>query len=144
MQHVPYKGSAPMVTDLLGGQVQVAFDNLPASIEHIKAGRLRALAVTTAKRSETMPDVPTLGEFLPGYETSSWLAIGAPSKTPNEVIVTLNREINAGLIDPKVKAKLADLGATVLPGSPVDSARLIADETEKWRKVVSFAGLKSN
>jgi tripartite-type tricarboxylate transporter receptor subunit TctC len=144
MQHVPYKGSAPMVTDLLGGQVQVAFDNLPASIEHIKAGRLRALAVTTAKRSETMPDVPTLGEFLPGYETSSWLAIGAPSKTPNEVIVTLNREINAGLTDPKVKAKLADLGATVLPGSPVDSARLIADETEKWRKVVSFAGLKSN
>jgi tripartite-type tricarboxylate transporter receptor subunit TctC len=91
-----------------------------------------------------MPDVPTLGEFLPGYETSSWLAIGAPSKTPNEVVVTLNREINAGLIDPKVKAKLADLGATVLPGSPVDSARLIADETEKWRKVVSFAGLKSN
>jgi tripartite-type tricarboxylate transporter receptor subunit TctC len=144
MQHVPYKGSAPMVTDLLGGQVQVAFDNLPASIEHIKAGRLRALAVTTAKRSETMPDVPTLGEFLPGYETSSWLAIGAPSKTPNEVIVTLNREINAGLIDPKVKAKLANLGATVLPGSPVDSARLIVDETEKWRKVVSFAGLKSN
>ena len=144
MQHVPYKGSAPMVTDLLGGQVQVAFDNLPASIEHIKAGRLRALAVTTAKRSETMPDVPTLGEFLPGYETSSWLAIGAPSKTPNEVVVTLNREINAGLTDPKVKAKLADLGATVLPGSPVDSARLIADETEKWRKVVSFAGLKSN
>ena len=144
MQHVPYKGSAPMVTDLLGGQVRVAFDNLPASIEHIKAGRLRALAVTTAKRSETMPDVPTLGEFLPGYETSSWLAIGAPSKTPNEVVVTLNREINAGLTDPKVKAKLADLGATVLPGSPVDSARLIADETEKWRKVVSFAGLKSN
>ena len=144
MQHVPYKGSAPMVTDLLGGQVQVAFDNLPASTEHIKAGRLRALAVTTAKRSETMPDVPTLGEFLPGYETSSWLAIGAPSKTPNEVVVTLNREINAGLIDPKVKARLADLGATVLPGSPVDSARLIADETEKWRKVVSFAGLKSN
>lgn len=144
MQHVPYKGSAPMVTDLLGGQVQVAFDNLPASIEHIKAGRLRALAVTTAKRSETMPDVPTLGEFLPGYETSSWLAIGAPSRTPGELIVTLNREINAGLIDPKVKAKLADLGATVLPGSPVDSARLIADETEKWRKVVSFAGLKSN
>jgi tripartite-type tricarboxylate transporter receptor subunit TctC len=144
MQHVPYKGSAPMVTDLLGGQVQVAFDNLPASIEHIKAGRLRALALTTAKRSETIPDVPTLGEFLPGYETSSWLAIGAPSKTPNEVVVTLNREINAGLIDPKVKAKLADLGATVLPGSPVDSARLIADETEKWRKVVSFAELKSN
>jgi tripartite-type tricarboxylate transporter receptor subunit TctC len=122
----------------------VAFDNLPASIEHIKAGRLRALAVTTAKRSETMPDVPTLGEFIPGYETSSWLAIGAPSKTSTEVIVTLNREINAGLADPKVKAKLADLGARVLPGSPADSARLISDETEKWRRVVNFSGVKSN
>jgi tripartite-type tricarboxylate transporter receptor subunit TctC len=144
MQHLPYKGSAPMVTDLLGGQVQVAFDNLPASIEHIKAGRLRALAVTTAKRSETMPDVPTLGEFIPGYETSSWLAIGAPSKTPGEVVVTLNREINAGLVDPKVKAKLADLGATMLPGSPADSARLISDETERWRKVINFSGVKSN
>ena len=118
MQHVPYKGSAPTVTDLLGGQVQVAFDKLPASIEHIKAGRLRALAVTTAKRSETMPDAPTLGEFLPGYETSSWLAIGAPSKTPNEVVVTLNREINAGLTDPKVKAKLADQGRRCCPARP--------------------------
>jgi tripartite-type tricarboxylate transporter receptor subunit TctC len=144
MQHVPYKGSAPMVTDLLGGQVQVAFDNLPASIEHIRAGRLRALAVTTAKRSETMPEVPTLAEFVPGYETSSWLAIGAPSKTPDEIVVVLNREINAGLGDPKVKAKLTDLGATVLPGSPIDSARLISDETVKWRKVVNFSGVKSN
>jgi len=144
MQHVPYKGSAPMISDLLGGQVQVAFDNLPASIEHIKAGRLRALAVTTANRSETVPEVPTLGEFIPGYETSSWLAIGAPRNTPSEIIVTLNREINAGLADPKVKAKLADLGATVLPGSPADAARFIGNEAEKWRKVVSFAGLKSN
>lgn len=144
MLHVPYKGSAPMLTDLLGGQVQVAFDNLPASIEHIKANRLRALAVTTAERSGTLPDVPTLGEFLPGYETSSWLAIGAPSKTPTEIIVALNKEINAGLADPKVKAQLADLGATVLAGSPADTATLIAEETAKWRKVVKFSGAKPN
>jgi tripartite-type tricarboxylate transporter receptor subunit TctC len=144
MLHVPYKGSAPMLTDLLGGQVQVAFDNLPASIEHIKAGRLRALAVTTEKRSGTLPDIPALKEFLPGYETSSWLAIGAPSKTPTEIIVTLNREINAGLADPRVKAQLAELGATVLGGSPADTATLIAEETAKWRKVVKFSGVKSN
>ena len=144
MLHVPYKGSAPMLTDLLGGQVQVAFDNLPASLEHIKAGKLRALAVTTSKRSGTLPDVPTLGEFLPGYETSSWLAIGAPSKTPAEIIVTLNKEINAGLADPKVKGQLTDVGATVLAGSPADSATLIAEETVKWRKVVKFSGAKSN
>ena len=144
MLHVPYKGSAPMLTDLLGGQVQVAFDNLPASLEHIRAGRLRALAVTTAKRSGTLPDVPTLGEFLSGYETSSWLAIGAPSRTPTEIIVTLNKEINAGLAHPKVKAQLADLGATVLGGSPADTATLIAEETAKWRKVVKFSGAKSN
>jgi tripartite-type tricarboxylate transporter receptor subunit TctC len=144
MQHVPYRGSAPMLVDLLAGQVQVAFDNLPASIEHIRAGKLRALAVTTAKRSETMPDVPTLAEFLPGYETSSWLAIGAPSRTPTEIIVTLNREINAALADPKVEARLAGLGATVLPGSLADAAALIADETEKWRKVVEFSGAKAN
>ena len=142
MLHVPYKGSAPMLTDLLGGQVQVAFDNLPASIEHIRAGKLRALAVTTAERSEMMPDVPTLGECLPGYETSSWLAIGAPSKTPTEIIVTLNKEINAGLADPKVKGRLVDLGATVLAGSPADTAALIAEETEKWRKAVKFSGAK--
>jgi tripartite-type tricarboxylate transporter receptor subunit TctC len=144
MLHVPYKGSAPMLTDLLGGQVQVAFDNLPASLEHIKAGRLRALAVTTAKRSETLPHIPALGEFLPGYETSSWLAIGAPSKTPTEIIVTLNKEINAGLADPKVEAQLTDLSATVLPGSPTDTATLIAEETAKWRKVVKFSGAKPN
>jgi tripartite-type tricarboxylate transporter receptor subunit TctC len=142
MLHVPYRGSAPMLIDLLSGQVQVAFDNLPASIEHIKGGRLRALAVTTAKRSEMMPDVPTLEEFLPDYETSSWLAIGAPSKTPTEIIVTLNKEINAGLADPKVKARLAGLGATVLARSPVDTATLIAEETEKWAKVVKFSGAK--
>lgn len=144
MQHVPYRGSAPMLIDLLAGQVQVAFDNLPASIEHIRAGKLRALAVTTAQRSEMMPDVPALAEFLPGYETSSWLAIGAPSRTPTEIIVTLNREINAALADPKVEARLAGLGATVLPGSLADAAALIADETEKWRKAVEFSGAKAN
>jgi tripartite-type tricarboxylate transporter receptor subunit TctC len=142
--HVPYKGSAPMITDLLGGQVQVAFDNLPASIECIRAGKLRALAVTTAERSQIMPDVPTLGEFLPGFETSSWLAIGAPSKTPIEIVFKLNKEINAGLADPKIKAKLADLGATLLSSSPADTATLINQETEKWRKVVRFSGSKSN
>jgi tripartite-type tricarboxylate transporter receptor subunit TctC len=144
MLHVPYKGSAPMITDLLGGQVQVAFDNLPASIEHIREGRLRALAVTTVKRSETLPDVPALGEFLPGYETSSWLAVGAPSKTPVEIINLLNKEINVGLADRTVRAKLADLGATPLPGSTAGTVRLISDETEKWRKVVSFSGAKAH
>jgi tripartite-type tricarboxylate transporter receptor subunit TctC len=144
MLHVPYKGSAPMLTDLLVGRVQVAFDNLPASIEQIKVGRLRALAVTTAKRSDMMPDVPTLGEFLPGYETSSWLALGAPRKTPTEIIVTLNKEINAGLADPNVKAQLAGLGATVIGGSSADTAALIAEETEKWREAVKFSGAKQN
>jgi tripartite-type tricarboxylate transporter receptor subunit TctC len=144
MQHVPYRGSAPMLTDLLAGQVQVAFDNLPASIEHIRAGKLRALAVTTAQRSEMMPDVPTMAEFLPGYETSSWLAIGAPSRTPTEIIVTLNKEINAALADPRVKDRLAALGATVLAGSLSDAATLISGETEKWRKAVKFSGAKAN
>src|SRR5262249_16636388 len=144
MLHVPYKGSAPMLTDLLGGQVQVAFDNLPASIEHIRAGKLRALAVSTAKRSETIPEVPALAEFLPGFETSSWLAVGAPGKTTPEIVYTLNKEINAALVDPKVKAKLASLGATVLASSPADAATLIDEDTEKWRKVVKFSGAKSN
>jgi tripartite-type tricarboxylate transporter receptor subunit TctC len=144
MLHVPYRGSAPMLTDLLAGQVQVAFDNLPASIEHIRAGKLRALAVTTAQRSEMLPDVPTLAEFLPDYETSSWLAIGAPSRTPTETVVTLNKEINAALADPKVNALLAGLGATVLAGSVADTAALFAEETEKWRKAVKFSGAKAN
>jgi tripartite-type tricarboxylate transporter receptor subunit TctC len=144
MLHVPYRGSAPMLTDLLAGQVQVAFDNLPASIEHIRAGKLRALAVTTAQRSEMMPDVPTMAEFLPGYETSSWLAIGAPSRTPTEIIVTLNQAIDAALADPKVGALLAGLGATVLAGSVSDTAALFAGETEKWRKAVKFSGAKAN
>ncbi len=144
MQHVPYRGSAPMLTDLLAGQVQVAFDNLPASIEHIRAGKLRALAVTTEERSEMLPDVPTLAEFLPGYETSSWLAVGAPSRTPTEIIATLNKEINAALADPKMEARLAGLGAAVLTGSPADTAALFAEETEKWRKAVKFSGAKAN
>jgi tripartite-type tricarboxylate transporter receptor subunit TctC len=144
MLHVPYRGSAPMLTDLLAGQIQVAFDNLPASIEHIRAGKLRALAVTTAQRSEMMPDVPTLAEFLPGYETSSWLAVGAPSRTPIEIIVTLNHAIDAALADPKVAALLAGLGATVLAGSVSDTATLFAEETEKWRKAVKFSGAKAN
>ena len=116
MVHVPYRGGAPALTDLLGGQVQVMFDLMPASIEHIRAGKLRALAVTTATRSEALPDVPTVGEFVPGYEASAWYGIGAPKNTPAEIIDKLNKEINAGLADPKMKARLADLGGTVLAG----------------------------
>jgi tripartite-type tricarboxylate transporter receptor subunit TctC len=142
MLHVPYRGSAPMVTDLLGGQVQAALDNLPASIEHIKAGKLRALAVTTAARSDNLPDIPAVGEFLPGFETSAWVTVGAPRNTPASVIEKLNSEINASLADPKMKARVADLGAMVYPGLPADFSRLIAEETEKWAKVVKFAGLK--
>jgi tripartite-type tricarboxylate transporter receptor subunit TctC len=142
MAHVPYRGSAPMLTDLMGGQVQVTFDNLPASIEFIRAGRLRPLAVTTATRSEVLPDVPTIAQFVPGYEASAWFGIGAPRNTPSDVIATLNREVNAGLADPKIKAKLADLGGTIIPGSPADFGRLIASEIEKWAKVIKFANIK--
>jgi tripartite-type tricarboxylate transporter receptor subunit TctC len=142
--HVPYKGSAPMLTDLMGGQVRVAFDNLPASLEHIRAGKLRALAVSTAARSQTIPEVPALAEFLPGFETSSWLAVGAPSKTASEIVDALNKEINAALADPGIVARLANLGATVLAKSPAGSAAFIDEETEKWRKVVRFSGAKSN
>jgi tripartite-type tricarboxylate transporter receptor subunit TctC len=142
--HVPYKGSAPMLTDLLGGQVQVAFDNLPTSVEHIRAGKLRALAVSTAERSETIPEVPALAEFLPGFETSSWLAVGAPSKTAPEIVYALNKEINAALADPSITARLDGLGATVLASSPAGAATFIDEETEKWRKVVKFSGAKSH
>ena len=140
MVHVPYRGAAPALTDLLGGQVQVMFGSVPASIEHIRAGKLRALAVTTATRSEALPDIPTVGDFVPGYEASAWYGIGAPRNTPAEIVDKLNKEINAGLADPKIKARLADLGGTVLAGSPADFGKLIADETEKWGKVVKFAG----
>ena len=136
MVHVPYRGAAPALTDLLGGQVQVTFDPMSSSIEHIRAGKLRALAVTTATRSEALPDIPTVGDFVPGYEASGWFGIGAPKDTPAEIIDKLNREINAGLADAKIKARIADLGDTVLAGSPADFSRLIADETEKWGKVV--------
>jgi tripartite-type tricarboxylate transporter receptor subunit TctC len=142
MAHVPYRGSAPMLTDLMGGQVQVTFDNLPASIEFIRAGRLRPLAVTTATRSEALPDVPSIAQFVPGYEASAWFGIGAPRNTPPDVIALLNRELNAGLADPKIKAKLADLGGTVIAGSPADFGRLIASEIEKWAKVIKFANIK--
>jgi tripartite-type tricarboxylate transporter receptor subunit TctC len=144
MIHVPYRGGVPALTDLLGGQVQVIFGALPGSIEHIKTGKLRALAVTTATRSEALPDIPTVGEFLPGYEASTWYGIGAPRGIPTEIIDKLNKEINAGLADPKLKARLADLGGTVLPGSPSDFAKLIAEETEKWARVVKFSGTKAS
>jgi tripartite-type tricarboxylate transporter receptor subunit TctC len=142
MLHVPYRGSAPMVTDLLGGQVQVAFDNLPASIEHIRAGKLRPLAVTTATRSEALPNIPTMSEFLPGYEASAWIAVGVPSGTPAEIVNKLNKEINAGLADPKIRARIADIGGTVLAGSAAEVGKLIAEETEKWAKVIRAANIK--
>jgi tripartite-type tricarboxylate transporter receptor subunit TctC len=140
--HVPYRGSAPALTDMIGGQVHVMFDILPSSIQHIRSGALRALAVTGATRSEALPDLPTLGDFLPGYEASAWYGVAAPSNTPNEIVQKLNKEINAGLADPKIKARLADLGGTVIPGSPADFGKLVADEIEKWGKVVKFSGAK--
>jgi tripartite-type tricarboxylate transporter receptor subunit TctC len=141
MLHVPYRGDAPAFTDLLGGQVQVYFPTTISSIEHIKTGRLRGLAVT-ATRAEALPDLPSVGDFVPGYEASNWYGVGAPKNTPAEIVDKLNREINAALADPKIKVKLADLGGAVLPGSPVDFGTLIADETEKWGKVVRAANIK--
>jgi tripartite-type tricarboxylate transporter receptor subunit TctC len=142
MVHVPYRGGAPALTDLLGGQVQVSFATTPSSIEFIRAGKLRALAVTTATRWKGAPDIPTVGEFVPGYEASAWYGVGAPRNTPAEIIDKLSKEVNTALADPKMEARLADLGATVLPGSPADFGKLIDDETEKWGKVVKFAGIK--
>ncbi len=143
MQHVPYRGGALAHTDLLGGQVQVMFDTMPASVEHIKASRLRPLAVTTATRLEVLPDIPTVGEFVPGYEASGWQGIGAPRNTPADIVDRLNREVNAGLADPKMKSRLADLGGTVLAGSPAAFEKFIADETEKWAKVIRAANIKA-
>jgi len=140
--HVPYRGSAPALTDLLGGHVQVMFDNMTSSLEYIRAGKLRPLAVTTATRSEVLPDIPTVGDFVPGFEASAQFGLGAPRNTPVNVIEKLNKEINAGLADPKIKARLADFGGTVLALSPADFGKLIADETEKWGKVVKFSGAK--
>jgi tripartite-type tricarboxylate transporter receptor subunit TctC len=142
MVHVPYRGGGPALTDLIAGQVQVMFPTSVASIEYIKTGRLRALAVTTATRLDTLPDIPTVGEFVPGYEASTWYGVGAPKATPAEIVEKLNKEINAGLADPKIKARLADLGGDALALSPVDFGKFIADETEKWGKVIRAANIK--
>jgi tripartite-type tricarboxylate transporter receptor subunit TctC len=142
MVHVPYRGGATVLTDLLAGQAQVYFSPAPAAIEYIRAGKLRALAVTTAARSEALPNIATVAEFVPGYEASNWAGIVAPRATPVEIIEKVNREINAGLADTRMKARLADLGGTVLPGSPGDFGKFLADETAKWAKVIKFAGLK--
>jgi tripartite-type tricarboxylate transporter receptor subunit TctC len=141
--HVPYRGGAPAVTDLLGGQLQVIFDPMPESIEYIRAGKLRALAVTTVTRSESLPDLPTIGDFVPGYDTSTWLGLGLPRNAPTEIVDKLNKEINAGLADPKIKARFAELGGTVLPGSQADFRKLIVEETEKWAKVIRAAHIKA-
>jgi tripartite-type tricarboxylate transporter receptor subunit TctC len=142
MMHVPYRGDPPALTDLIGGQVQVLFGSMPVSIEQIKAGKLRPLAVTTATRSEVLPDIPTVGEFVPGYEATGWQGVGAPKGTPTDIIDTLNRQINAGLANPSMKVRLADLGYSVLAGSPGEFGKLIADDTDKWAKVIKFAGIK--
>src|SRR5262249_49811613 len=134
--HIPYRGSGPMLTDLLGGQVQFAFDGVSSSIEHIRAGKLRALGIATATRSEALPDVPVVGDFVPGYEASGWQGVGAPRDTPAEIIDKLNREISAGLADPGIKARLADLGNIPFALSPAEFGKLLAEETEKWGKVV--------
>jgi tripartite-type tricarboxylate transporter receptor subunit TctC len=144
MVHVPYRGGGPAYNDLLAGQVQVMFPTTVSSIGYIRAGRLRALAVTAATRSDVLPDIPTVAEFLPGYEGSNWYGIGAPKNTPAEIVARLNAEINAALDDPKMKARLAELGGTVLAGSPADFDKLIAEETEKWGKVVRFTGIKAD
>jgi len=142
MVYVPYKGAAPALTDLVGGQVQVLFDTVSSSIEHIRSGRLRALAVTTATPSKALPGIPSLGEFVPGYEASAWQGLGVPKGTPPEIIDQLNIAINAALVDPKLKTRLSDLGGEALAGSPADFGKLIADETDKWARVVKFSGAK--
>jgi tripartite-type tricarboxylate transporter receptor subunit TctC len=142
LTHVPYRGAAPAVTDLLGGQIQVAFTEMATSLGHIRAGRLRALAVTIAARSEALPDIPTLSEFIPGFEASQWVGLVAPRDTPSTIIGKVNSEINAALGDPRIKARFADLGGVVLPGSPADFGTLIRDETEKWAKVIRAANIK--
>jgi tripartite-type tricarboxylate transporter receptor subunit TctC len=142
--HVPYRGSAPALTDLLGGQVQVMFDTTPASIGFIRAGQIRPLAVTTASRSDALPDIPTVGDFVPGYEAGSWYGIGVPKNTPGRIVELLNKEINAVLAEPKMQARLIDLGGTVLLGSSADFGVLISDETEKWARVVSISGARAD
>jgi tripartite-type tricarboxylate transporter receptor subunit TctC len=142
MVHVPYRGGAPALTDLMGGQVQVMFDNIPTSAEHVKAGKLRGLAVTSTARSEVLPDLPTVADFLPGYEASAWYGLGVPKNTPADIIEKVNNAMNAILADPKSQARFAELGASLLPGSAADFGKLLADETEKWGKVVKFSGAK--
>jgi len=142
MVHVPYRSAGLALTDLLAGQVQVGFPSLPSAIGYVRAGTLRALAVTTATRSQALPDVPSVGEFVPGYEASGWFGVGAPKATPAEIVEKLNKGVNAALHDPKMKARLADLGGEPLTGSPAELAKMIADETEKWGKVIKFAGIK--
>jgi tripartite-type tricarboxylate transporter receptor subunit TctC len=142
MVHVPYRGGAPALTDMISGQVQVMFDNIPTCAEHVKSGKLRGLAVTSTTRSEVLPDLPTVADFLPGYEASAWYGIVAPKNTPTEVIDALNKATNAVLADPAAKTRFAELGAILLPGSAADFGKLLADETEKWGKVVRFAGAR--
>src|ERR1700720_1465853 len=142
MIHVPYRGGAPALTDMISGQVQVMFDNVPTSIEFIRAGKLRPLAVTTAQRSEVLPDLPTVADFVPGYEASAWYGVGVPKGTPAEIIDKLNSEINTILANPKTKSRFAELGASLIGGSPADFGRLVVEETDKWGKVVRFSGAK--
>src|SRR4051812_40683200 len=142
MVHVPYRGGAPALTDMISGQVQVMFDNIPTCAEHVKSGKLRGLAVTSTTRSEVLPDLPTVADFLPGYEASAWYGIAAPRNTPADIIGKLNKEVNAVLADPAAKTRFTELGAILLPGSPADFSKLLVDETEKWGKVVKFSGAK--
>jgi tripartite-type tricarboxylate transporter receptor subunit TctC len=143
MQHVPYRGSAPALNDLLGGQVQLMIETTPASVGHLKGGRLRGLAVTTLKRAEALPDLPTVNDFVPGYEAISWYGIAAAKNTPHDIVDRLNKEINAGLADPKLKARFAELGGTVLPGSPADFTKFVTNEADKWGKVARAANMKA-
>ena len=144
MVHVPYRGGAPALTDLMGGAVQVMFDNIPTSFEYVRTGKLRGLATTGTERAELLPDLPTVKEFLPEYDAYSWYGLGAPKDTPKEIVATLNREVNAILADVKTKTRFAELGATLIPGTPDDFGKWVADETEKWGKVVKFAGVKAD
>src|SRR5262249_11019447 len=143
MTHVPYRGDAPALTDLLGGQVQLCFAGGTSSIEYVRTGKLRALAVTTATRLEALPDIPTVGEFVMGYEASAWQGLGAPKDTPADIVEKLNKETNAALADPKMKARLLDLGGTPMPMTPGDFGKFIAEETEKWARVIRAANIKA-
>jgi tripartite-type tricarboxylate transporter receptor subunit TctC len=142
MVHVPYRGQGPALADLLGGQVQVLFATTPGTTDYVRTGRLRALAVTTGSRAEVLPDLPTVGDSVPGYEASQWYGVGAPKGTPAEIVNKLNKEINAAFAEPRMKARFADIGGEALAGSPSEFAMFIAEETEKWAKVVKFAGMK--